>query len=241
MLLDPKSIQVITKRILLIYFVWLENTADNPLRWTVEPLQIAWCYCLIFIWFKPPRISSWMENGPEDCRCAMSDKGWIDSTCFLDWFENLFIPSITKERPVVLIFDGHKSHISVPLNMSAVKNNVILFKLPLNSTHKLQPLDVGVYGPLKTAWEKILISFAWQNLDTALTKDIFPSLFKKLWTSGCLSKVTETETARSKESDISSDYNDDDQDEDWVPQRRRNYTDSDIDSTQINRNAFFNL
>lgn len=129
---------------------------------------------------------AWMQNGPENVRFTVSDKGWMDSVCFLDWFEKLFIPSISQERPVVLIFDGHKSHISVPLIKSAVEKQVILLKLPPNSTHNLQPLDVGVYGPLKTAWEKILISFARQNLGTAMTKETFPGLLNKLWSSGCL-------------------------------------------------------
>ena len=104
-----------------------------------------------------------MQNGPEDTHYTVSDKGWMDSICFLD------------ERSVVLIFDGHKSHVSVPLIQAAVRNDVILLKLPPNSTNSLQPLDVGVYGPLKTAW-----------LGAALTKDAFPSLLKKLWLSGCV-------------------------------------------------------
>jgi hypothetical protein len=31
--------------------------------------------------------------------------------------------------------------------------------LPSNTTHVLQPLDVGVYGPLKQAWKKILAEY----------------------------------------------------------------------------------
>ena len=61
-------------------------------------------------------------------------------------------------------------------------------KLPSNSTHVLQPLDVGVYGPVKTAWETILIKFARQNLWTALNKELFPSLLAQLWKSDCFSE-----------------------------------------------------
>ncbi|GFN78575.1 tigger transposable element-derived protein 1-like [Plakobranchus ocellatus] len=56
-------------------------------------------------------------------------------------------------------------------------------KLPSNSTHVLQPLDVGVYGPVKTAWEDILVRFARQNLGAAVNKEIFPSLLRSLWRS----------------------------------------------------------
>ncbi|GFN77231.1 Jerky protein [Plakobranchus ocellatus] len=47
-------------------------------------------------------------------------------------------PSQPTERPVVLIFDGHKSHISVKLILSAVKHQVILLKLPAKQ-HSCSP------------------------------------------------------------------------------------------------------
>ncbi|GFO40977.1 pogo transposable element with krab domain [Plakobranchus ocellatus] len=93
---------------------------------------------------------AWTIGRPQGCRYNCSDKGWMDSTVFVGWFEELFLKSIPSERPVILFFDGHKSHTSVRLIQSAMKNRVILLKLPPNSTHTLQPLDVGVYGPLKT-------------------------------------------------------------------------------------------
>ena len=34
----------------------------------------------------------------------------------------------------------------------ARENNIILFCLPPHTTHRLQPLDVGCFGPLQTAW-----------------------------------------------------------------------------------------
>ena len=45
--------------------------------------------------------------------------------------------------------DNHESHISIPLIELAIANNVCLLGLPPHTTHILQPLDVGVFGPLK--------------------------------------------------------------------------------------------
>ena len=56
----------------------------------------------------------------------------------------MFIPSLPEERPVLLILDGHVSHVSYEVRMLAVKNQIHLFKLPPHCTHALQPLDVGV-------------------------------------------------------------------------------------------------
>ncbi len=36
--------------------------------------------------------------------------------------------------------------------MAAFRNNIFIFKLPPHCTHKLQPLDVGVLGPLQAAF-----------------------------------------------------------------------------------------
>ena len=55
-------------------------------------------------------------------------------------------------RKILLIFDGHGSHITDKMIELAIKNNIELFCLPPHTTHKLQPLDVGVFGPLQKAW-----------------------------------------------------------------------------------------
>ena len=48
-------------------------------------------------------------------------------------------------------------------------------------THILQPLDVGVFGPAKSAWRKILKQYKVRTRATNVTKDVFPSLLKELW------------------------------------------------------------
>jgi hypothetical protein len=37
---------------------------------------------------------------------------------------------------------------------TAMENNIHLFCLPSHTTHRLQPCDVGAFGPLKRAWQK---------------------------------------------------------------------------------------
>jgi hypothetical protein len=53
------------------------------------------------------------------------------------------------------VYDGHSSHASLELIEHAMKNNVILYELPSHTTHRLQPCDVGVFGPLKREWNKL--------------------------------------------------------------------------------------
>src|SRR5258707_6697797 len=57
----------------------------------------------------------------------------------------------TSDKPILLIFDGHGSHLTEEIHQRALSHNIHLFCLPAHTTHRLQPLDVGVFGPLATA------------------------------------------------------------------------------------------
>lgn len=86
----------------------------------------------------------------------MSENGWTDDHLCAEWFAKTFIPQAnarnTSGKPILLIYDGHGSHDTAKLVELAVQHNIILFCLPPHTTHKLQPLDVGVFGPFSTAF-----------------------------------------------------------------------------------------
>jgi L-ascorbate metabolism protein UlaG (beta-lactamase superfamily) len=56
----------------------------------------------------------------------------------------------SKERPVVLLLDNHDSHLSIEALDYYKQNGATVVFLPPHCTHKIQPLDVSVCGPLKT-------------------------------------------------------------------------------------------
>lgn len=58
---------------------------------------------------------------------------------------------------------------------------VHLFCLSPNTTHILQPLNVGVFGPVKSAWRKILKDYKVKTRAENITKNTFPGLLKELW------------------------------------------------------------
>jgi len=60
----------------------------------------------------------------------------------------------TKEKPVLLIFDNHSSHIDYNVVKFAKDNSIILLTFPPHCSHALQPLDVSVFGPFKSALKK---------------------------------------------------------------------------------------
>lgn len=71
----------------------------------------------------------------------------------------------------MLIFDGFESHIQLDLLEFCLDNKIIPFCLPTHTLHVLQPLDVGVFSPLKTYYRQEV-----SNLHTAITRNEFHNL-----------------------------------------------------------------
>lgn len=69
-----------------------------------------------------------------------------------EWFKK-FVETVkpTKEKPVLLLLDGHASHAkNINLIDYAREHHVILLCTPPHCTHKLHPLDVAFMRPLST-------------------------------------------------------------------------------------------
>ena len=81
---------------------------------------------------------------------TVSDSGWSNSQIFMDYLKHhfkLYVPG--QNDQILLLIDGHKSHVSLPVIEWAQDNNIIIHVLPTHTSHFLQPTDVGIYGPLQ--------------------------------------------------------------------------------------------
>ena len=92
------------------------------------------------------------EGSPAGTLFAGQKSGWIEKDLFLQWFKELFLKCIPPERPVLLLVDGHKAHVTAELIETATANKVLVFCLPAHSSHLLQPLDLSLFEPLKRGW-----------------------------------------------------------------------------------------
>ncbi|XP_045178154.2 uncharacterized protein LOC123538252 [Mercenaria mercenaria] len=82
---------------------------------------------------------------------TVSETGWSNGAIFRHWIEHHFIkyiPGRTNE-PVLLMLDGHKSHVSVGFAEWALEQNIVIFVLPAHCSHILQPFDVACFGPFQ--------------------------------------------------------------------------------------------
>ncbi|KAM0714593.1 hypothetical protein Q7P37_009889 [Cladosporium fusiforme] len=101
--------------------------------------------------------SNWVCHRAPDWRFACSKKGYMNSAINMEWMRTVFEP-LTRERangkPRILINDGFETHESLEVLTFCFENNIILCRLPSHTSHKLQPCDVSVFGPLKDAYRE---------------------------------------------------------------------------------------
>ena len=97
--------------------------------------------------------------------------------------ENLFNRETEKKARRsnrLLILDGHGSHVTRDFIEYCDAHKIHLALYPSHSTHTLQPLDVGVFGALSSAYAKQLSNFLYMSQGlTSITKRDFYRLFSK--------------------------------------------------------------
>ena len=101
-------------------------------------------------------MSSWFPKQlPKGWKFAANTTGWTNNFHGLKWIEHF--DNATKSQlqsPYdyrLLVCDGHDSHISADFVAYCIHHRIDLILLPPHSSHLLQPLDVGVFSPLKRA------------------------------------------------------------------------------------------
>ena len=127
-------------------------------------------------------LSTWYEGTdlPPDWRIATTKNGWTTNERGLDWIRHFdqHTKSRTKGPYRVLILDGHESHHSTDFELYCKQNNIITLCMPSHSSHKLQPLDVGCFGPLKRAYGKEIEALMRAHITHVAKEDFLPAFYK---------------------------------------------------------------
>jgi len=79
----------------------------------------------------------------------------------------------------MLLFDGHASHITLEAIAFCEENKIVLLCLPSYSTHLLQPLDIGVFGPFATAYKRGVIELGQWGAQYSIDKIDFLKVCQK--------------------------------------------------------------
>ncbi|KAJ8340713.1 hypothetical protein SKAU_G00353460 [Synaphobranchus kaupii] len=121
------------------------------------------------------------DGGLPNCLYDKSESGYIDSELFVKRFLYFIKYAVKERRPLLLIMDGHNSHQTLEVVEMALENGVILLCWPPHTSHVLQPLDVGIFGPLKTEFVHLALNICHFNNSFVLFKRDFGKVFRKAY------------------------------------------------------------
>jgi hypothetical protein len=125
-------------------------------------------------------LTNWYEDStlPSDWVISTTHNGWTTNEKGVEWIQHF--EKHTKPRSCgayrLLIVDGHESHHSTEFELFCKEHKIITLCMPAHSSHILQPLDVGCFGPLKKAYGREIEGLIKARI-THITKSDFLSAF----------------------------------------------------------------
>lgn len=124
------------------------------------------------------------RGGPPGAIYRCSLNGWTNEDLFLEWLDH-FSQHVkpSESDPVLLSIDNHGSHISLEGFEFCRKHYIHVVSIPPHTSHKLQPLDVTFYAPLKNAFNKECDYFMKSNYrpNQKITPYDIASIFSKAY------------------------------------------------------------
>lgn len=111
------------------------------------------------------KIDHLIDGGSPGTDHTVTESGWSNADVFEEYMKDHFSKYIhVKEgEHILVLYDGHASHVTLSLIDWAKERNIILFLLPPHTSHILQPLDVGCFGPLQKIYNKECSSYLRKN------------------------------------------------------------------------------
>lgn len=95
-----------------------------------------------------------LNGSPPGSIGATFPSGWINGNLYLKWLDHFIKCSgASIDHKVLLILDNHESHMTLQAWEMCRQNGVVV-SLPPHCSHKCQPLDLAIFGPLKSAYYK---------------------------------------------------------------------------------------
>ncbi|KAL3868009.1 hypothetical protein ACJMK2_040848 [Sinanodonta woodiana] len=80
-----------------------------------------------------------------------------------------YLPVRTPDNPVLLLYDGHNSSISLGLMEWAKTEHIVMFMLPSYASHVFQQVDAGIFGGFEKIYDNECRKYIRKH-NTALTK-----------------------------------------------------------------------
>ena len=184
---DEPGVSVVHKPCKVVAELGRRNVYSITAAERGKPIQLFACVSASGFVLPPMMVYPRKKSVPEHLKegavpntlFTNSVNGWITKELYLEWFKH-FLANIPPTRPVLLIQDGHSSHVSIELIECARANDIHLLCLPAHTTHILQPLDVGVFKSFKAAFSKACRSYTLKHPGRVITTDVIAALVGEL-------------------------------------------------------------
>ena len=113
-----------------------------------------------------------LNGAPEGSLGLANRSGWMTAELHTQVLRHIQRHTLcTKDNPILIICDNHESHISIEVINYCRDNGIVYLSLPPHTSHKLQTLDVSVFGPFKG---KLKIAFNdWHIRNVGKTLSIY--------------------------------------------------------------------
>ncbi|CAK1586780.1 unnamed protein product [Parnassius mnemosyne] len=111
-----------------------------------------------------------LNHAPPSSDATTHPSGWMTGDSFIKFLKH-FVRHVqpNADRKHLIIMDNHESHCSFDALNYAKDNGIVLLTIPPHTSHKLQPLDRTVFGPLKTFYSQAASNFMLRHPGRTIT------------------------------------------------------------------------
>ena len=142
-----------------------------------------------FIFTRQRMLPELLYGCPPGADAVARNSGWMACETFILYLAHFVkYARSSAESKVLLLVDNHVSHVSLEAINYCRSHGITMLGFLPHTTHKLQPLDVSFFGPLKTFYSQQCDSGMVSNPATAITDRqvgrLFGAAYKKAATAG---------------------------------------------------------
>lgn len=116
-----------------------------------------------------------------DTLFGITSTGYSNNLMGMEYIQhfNRMIEHSCQGKYRMLMFDGHGSYISDNFSWFCWQKNIVPYRLPAHTTHLLQPLDVGIFQPLKH-WHQVALQESIQYGDLEYSRADFLAAYQTM-------------------------------------------------------------
>ena len=98
-----------------------------------------------------------VNDTPKGAIATCHESGWINESIFVQFIDRVIKYSkFTVQEPILIILNNHHSRGSLSVVQKAKDSGIELLTMPPHTLHKLQPLDVSVFGSFKVFYSNAI-------------------------------------------------------------------------------------